>query len=879
MKIKKIRIQNFRSIIDTGDVNIEGQITTILGKNEQGKTNFLRAIESFRNDYSYTEEDLCYLTTHSDDNEKIPIVTIFIEPNVDLKKLLQKYGDTKGQPNIYGITKYYDNHYTFEPDSLKHIVELIKIEDKPEPETLIGKILTADEIEKNIEWLVSLQNVDGGFCLMPGQQSQLLQTYEVVQSLIELGGLSRIHKPKLIKYIINTQSGTGGFGSAPNQPSQISTTYYAISLLKMLNELSRVNKTKHINWIIENKTPDNGYSNQPKQPSNLNSTYQAIASLKQLNAINRVNKTEILTYIKSTQHANGGFSPIKGQPPQMEFTYAGIRIYKMMMAINNVDVDIQINWIKELQTPDGGFGNTPNSPSTIGSTFQAISTIHELNGDLSLKYNSLEKYILSLKSEDGGFSSILNQPVNAESTFFGVHLVKAYGKHTGISDIMHTILNNLPPIIYFSDINLLNDKIDINEYLENSVENSTFTNLFNLSNLNLEYLQSIEDPHNRKRLFRSASTTITGLVNDSWKQEKVNVNLDIDGDEILIYIEDDAGAKADPPSRRSDGFRWFLSFYINFIAGTKGELKNAILLLDNLGWVLHPSGQSDLLTTLEKISLNNQVVIATHSPFLINKDKLEQIRIVERRKNDGTKIFDKYWHSIYDSLAIIRGSIGADIAHSLFGCKNNVVMEGYSDVLYLEAILEYNEKKDPKDKFKESIFLIGAGGADKIPIFLTLLKAEKYKCIGIVDNDTEGNKVVSEIKHSNTEIDVDKDILKLNEIDEQRKGISCAIEDLIDEKLFLDIVNKAYDELFIAKNIHPLNQGDINTDGLLVKKYIKVFEKKNIGAFDKILVAKKFKELILNDQISEKDLKGTITRFNSLIKVLKIKYKKLGVDL
>ena len=126
---------------------------------------------------------------------------------------------------------------------------------------------------------------------------------------------------------------------------------------------------------------------------------------------------------------------------------------------------------------------------------------------------------------------------------------------------------------------------------------------------------------------------------------------------------------------------------------TKGELKNAVLLLDNPGWVLHPSGQKDLLDALEEIAKSNQIVITTHSPFLIDKNKLERIRIVKREADVGTKVYEKFWDSPYDSLQQIRVAIGADISDSLFGGKNNIIVEGESDRVYLETMAEYLKRK------------------------------------------------------------------------------------------------------------------------------------------------------------------------------------------
>lgn len=44
MKLIKARVQNYRSIEDSGWVDIEGDITALVGKNESGKTAFMQAL-------------------------------------------------------------------------------------------------------------------------------------------------------------------------------------------------------------------------------------------------------------------------------------------------------------------------------------------------------------------------------------------------------------------------------------------------------------------------------------------------------------------------------------------------------------------------------------------------------------------------------------------------------------------------------------------------------------------------------------------------------------------------------------------------------------------------------------------------------------------
>ena len=479
-------------------------------------------------------------------------------------------------------------------------------------------------------------------------------------------------------------------------------------------------------------------------------------------------------------------------------------------------------------------------------------------------------------------NDIINfQLINAEL----VNLIKKELENlrkTAKNNLQKKILNLIPSFVYFDSVDFVGDSISLDEYLKNKEKYRTFTNLFQLANLDIEKIKNTKNPHTISRLFKKATANITGMINEFWEQEEVTINLEMIGDEILVSIDDKLGAKADPPSRRSDGFRWFLSFYINFMAGTKGELSNAVILLDNPGWLLHPSGQKDLLRALEKIAETNQIIIATHSPFLIDKNKLERIRIVERKEGEGTKIYEKFWDSIYDSLYVIRASIGVDISDSLFGHKNNIIVEGFSDKVYLETLSNYLRKKDKKTIDMSKVMIIGAGGADKIPYLLAWHKAEKYNSLALVDADNEGRNVVQEIKSRNMDVDEDSDILMLNEISEEFKGKDVEIEDLFNEEFYHMAVNKAYKEIFESKLGKPeIELGEIPTNGLRTKRYSRFFKDNNLGGFDKIKVALEIKK-ILSRRISDETenmLEETMDMSEKLFEKIKEKLQKKRIEL
>src|SRR2546427_7877068 len=91
MKLKKALVQTYRSIVDSGTVEIEEGVTVVIGKNEQGKTNFLRAIRAFNSDQNFSPGDLPnHLRPSLEDQrpEQIPVVTLWfsLDP-LDKKRL------------------------------------------------------------------------------------------------------------------------------------------------------------------------------------------------------------------------------------------------------------------------------------------------------------------------------------------------------------------------------------------------------------------------------------------------------------------------------------------------------------------------------------------------------------------------------------------------------------------------------------------------------------------------------------------------------------------------------------------------------------------------------------------------------------------------
>ena len=429
------------------------------------------------------------------------------------------------------------------------------------------------------------------------------------------------------------------------------------------------------------------------------------------------------------------------------------------------------------------------------------------------------------------------------------------------------ILEIIPNFIYFDAIDLLDDTLNVDAFLKNKSKYGTFRRLAELSDLDVKELTEagIID---RRFFTEEASATISGMVNRLWTQEQVEVSVGIDGKNLYVFVKDESGSR-DPPKRRSDGFQWFLSFYINFMAGSKGEFKNTVLLLDNPGVLLHPSGQKDLLGTLEEIAKTNQIVFTTHSPFLIDRKQLGRVRIVLKGGfKKGTSIKEKFHPSHFDSLEPIRAAIGMTLGDTLFGTKSNLIVEGYSDFLILEAMSNFCKKID-KNYLLPKVSIISVGSADKIPYFALLLAKENLDFAILLDNDSKGRKVAKDlVKAYGIQ---DRVIVRLDDISPEEMGkIDWEIEDLIEDSFYNRAVNEAYAEILQSKSLEKISTENLD-DSLTkqTKKYERFFRDEKLGGFDKILVAKQIYNILLDRNCKEEEVgRKTIDNFSKLYEII-----------
>lgn len=168
--------------------------------------------------------------------------------------------------------------------------------------------------------------------------------------------------------------------------------------------------------------------------------------------------------------------------------------------------------------------------------------------------------------------------------------------------------------------------------------------------------------------------------------------------------------------------------------------SNKIILLDEPASNLHPILQKKLLEIIENsVSDNyNQVIMITHSPYLINPEQLENLWRITQKQGKSEVINIKESVANLDDKEekrMITQFWNSDIRSILFA-KGVILVEGPSDKIVIEKIdkhLSINGKGANLED--EDWLVIDIGGKNSLSSFIKLTKLLHLPYVAVVDND------------------------------------------------------------------------------------------------------------------------------------------------
>ena len=350
--------------------------------------------------------------------------------------------------------------------------------------------------------------------------------------------------------------------------------------------------------------------------------------------------------------------------------------------------------------------------------------------------------------------------------------------------------------------------------------------LINRARLDLDQLVKAERTREIKNKLQGASNHLTKRIVQYWTQNKhLRLELDVrearpgdppnmrQGTNIWGEVYDTKHFVTTEIGTRSRGFIWFFSFLAWY-----GDLctkdENVILLLDEPGLSLHGKAQGDLLGYFDsEVRGRHQLIYTTHSPFMVDATRFQEVKIVQDLSVEsgpepppekaGTKIIIDVLEATNDSLFPLQGALGYDIVQTLFVGPNSLVVEGVSDLLFLQGMSSLLEKQK-RMGLSEEWTITPVGGSDKVPTFVALLGAQSDLNIAVLidyqkrDKQTIDNLYKKKLLRKNRVLTY-ADFTNTREAD---------VEDMFEDEFYLALVNGAFEDA-ITK---PVAKGDLNSN-------------------------------------------------------------------
>lgn len=436
-------------------------------------------------------------------------------------------------------------------------------------------------------------------------------------------------------------------------------------------------------------------------------------------------------------------------------------------------------------------------------------------------------------------------------------MVQRASLHERLQKTTQWVEQNLPKFIYFDRYDVIDSAVHLPTFVQQLNNNTTAPKvrttrcLFEHVGLDIKRLASLgqhqpgQGPNEQVRRyvderaihFSSASSAMTAKFQDWWEQRHHKFRYQADGDYFRIWVSDDLDPSEIELDQRSLGMQYFFSFYTVFLVEAKEAYQKSILLLDEPGLHMHGTAQAKVVKFLEKLSQENQTMYTTHSPFMVDADHLERVRIVYEAEDGTTRVSEDVWPRDKDALFPLQAGLGYQLVQSLFISKRQLIVEGLTDYWILKAF-DQALRKSGKASLRDDIVIVPSAGLSKLLPLASMLIGHDVEIVALLDGDEpgrkEGKKLAEKLLSSDT-----KRCLFIGDFVTHKP--SAELEDIFPEDVYLAAVQEAckVSELTLGEKEKAI-EGNVNKTKAL-------FEQKGFGPFEKWQPA-----AVLRDWIIEK---------------------------
>lgn len=332
-------------------------------------------------------------------------------------------------------------------------------------------------------------------------------------------------------------------------------------------------------------------------------------------------------------------------------------------------------------------------------------------------------------------------------------------------EFVNEVFKYVPMIDMFEDNSLLPPMIDLEDLINKNTNAEGYEgakNFLLIADIKVEDFKNQSNIRIVGDMIESKCKKVNVELQKYWhqtvgKKDKIEVSVELKNHPIEVvgkqgkpyltfWIRDKNGRLS--PIQRSKGVKWFISFYLKLESTARPGETRRVFLIDEPGANLHAKAQQDILSVFEKQKEKLQIIFTTHSPYLLDTEKVYRVLAVEREDTEDDKsetkviAFQNLGSASSDTLLPLYTNMGVDASNQSVICKNrNVLLEEISAFFYLKGFWKVFEKQ-------EKVNFLPATGCANLPLLSNLMLGWGLSFSVLVDDDSHGRKVYKELKES-----------------------------------------------------------------------------------------------------------------------------------
>ncbi len=695
MQLVAFRIQNFRSVVDTGWHQLAyDNITSLIGQNESGKTSILEGLKTFH-DGNLIEDML-----RSD--LSLPVVTC---------------------------------RFSFDKAEIENRVDLKRMD--PEIRKVLGSL---EHISLSREW----ENEMDSHMVMGDELQEIFnETHDQIRKR-ELKVME-----KLEHMILEISAATQALEKASDE---VEWTREKVETVKLrMNELKR-NMRK---FPARNKKEE-----LRKELEQEEEMLEKLKETLEQKITKQEEKRDILEAIDEKREAS----------KRLEETELNIAGKKEEMA--NVQEEL-----KRILQMTGMYSTEKDQRAAEIKEEICRTDLERFREEIALFQKEHEAQLLALEFVFDG--------ITIESALTAAKKeIESRNKFYSSRELAEEIFKILPDFELFEDFgSLLPNRIDLEDIVRANRRAEGYKAAINfLTITGLEY-SFFQQPSSRilKQKIENLNGELTLNFQDFWRQNvgknnKIKINFELSHYDhthpeksgkpfIEFWIKDEQERLY--PKQRSRGVRWFLSFFLELKATAMDKSqRNKVLLIDEPGVSLHARAQEDVLKVFDDIKGQIQIIYTTHSPHLIDVNKLYRILAVQRAIEDDMKsetlVFSarSLKSATADTLSPIYSTMGARLnQQEIIKSFNNVIVKDLATFYFMKAVVALTG-------FDKECYFLPASGAESIPMMVNILLGWGLDYINLNFGNSEERAVHEKLMKEHFDNNVDLAMQKMIFMDE-----------------------------------------------------------------------------------------------------------------